>query len=46
MKIREIAESDVLRVQMGRNARRCAEERFDRGNTYRQIKQLIETNGE
>lgn len=30
-----------LRKEMGKNARRCAEERFDRANTYKELIELI-----
>lgn len=32
-----------LRLQMGKNARRCAEERFDRENTYKLLEEQILT---
>lgn len=36
-----LLESETLRKEMGRNARRCAEERFDRKNSYGVILDLI-----
>ena len=33
-----------LRIEMGKNARRCAKERFDRANSYRTIISVIEDN--
>ena len=36
-KIRILANDGALREEMGRNARRCAEEKFDRKNTYGKI---------
>ena len=30
-----------LREEMGRNARRCAEEKFDRAKTYRKLADVI-----
>jgi glycosyltransferase involved in cell wall biosynthesis len=41
-KLTELLESEAKRVAMGQNARRCAEERFDRAGTYRHIVQMIE----
>lgn len=41
-KIRQLIDNEQLRIQMGRNARRCAEEKFDRKNTYKKIVDLID----
>lgn len=40
-KLNILANNEVIRVSMGKNARRCAEERFDRETTYEQIVKLI-----
>ena len=40
-RIELLANNENLRKQMGRNARRCAEEYFDRSNTYRKIVRLV-----
>lgn len=37
-----LADDDELRKQMGENARRCAEELFDRGKTYRKLANMID----
>lgn len=37
----KIIYNEQLRKQTGENARRCAEERFDRSNTYQEIVELI-----
>ena len=39
-KIQVLIENKVLRQEMGKNARQCAEEKFDRKNSY---KELLET---
>lgn len=39
--MRVLVENPQLRYQMGKNARQCAEERFDRKNSYRALIQLI-----
>lgn len=41
-KIIKLSADDKLRKEMGANARRCAEEKFDRGNTYLKLIRLIE----
>ena len=33
-KIKILVDDEKLRNEMGRNARRCAEEKFDRASTY------------
>ncbi len=43
-KIQILVNDEELRLQMGRNARKCAEERFDRAATYEQIKTKVLTN--
>lgn len=40
-KLAFLLERPEERLRMGKNARRCAEERFDRGKTYREILDLI-----
>ena len=40
-KFRILIQNHHLREQMGKNARKCAEERFDRNKTYNQIKNMI-----
>lgn len=40
-KIKYLIEHDELREKMGSNARRCAEERFDRGRTYADLVSAI-----
>jgi len=40
-KIKRLVDDDQLRKQMGCNARRCAEEKFDRKNTYRILEQEV-----
>lgn len=41
-KLLRLLEDPALRMEMGRNARRCAEERFDRARSYQALVQLIE----
>lgn len=41
-KLKLLMSDKDLRVQMGRNARRCAEERFDRKNSYVKILECIQ----
>lgn len=36
-RIKQLVDDKALRLEMGQNARRCAEERFDRARTYREI---------
>ena len=40
-KLNILIENEELRLEMGRNARRCAEERFDRNHTYKELVDLI-----
>ena len=40
-KIRTLADNEELRVRMGRNARKCAEERFDRAVAYKLLENVI-----
>lgn len=40
-KIKKLADNEELRKQMGNNARKCAEERFDRKRTYTKIQKLL-----
>lgn len=40
-KIRQLVSDKNLRKQMGKNARRCAEEKFDRFVSYKKLTQLI-----
>ena len=40
--VRPEREDPALREEMGRNARRCAEEKFDRAKTYRKLEAAIE----
>lgn len=40
-KLKQLAENEEVRLQMGRNARRCAEERFDRAATYKVLEDQI-----
>ena len=40
-KLEYLADNPGLREEMGRNARRCAEERFDRAKTYRKLAEVI-----
>ena len=40
-KIKILIDDEALRNQMGRNARKCAIERFDRGNTYPRLEQQV-----
>lgn len=42
-KLGRLADDPALREEMGRNARRCAEERFDRAKTYRKLEAVIES---
>lgn len=42
-KLQHILQDINLRETMGRNARICAEEKFDRGKTYREIVNVIES---
>ncbi len=45
-KIRLLADDEALRKEMGRNARRCAEERFDRKKSYLKLKKVLLAAGE
>ncbi len=40
-KLEELLNNPALREEMGRNARRCAEEKFDRRKTYRELETVI-----
>lgn len=40
-KLAQLLQDKELRAEMGKNARRCAEERFDRANSYKEIVDLI-----
>ncbi|MBO5415101.1 MAG: glycosyltransferase family 4 protein [Clostridia bacterium] len=40
-KIRILTEDEALRRRMGENSRRCAEEKFDRRNTYKELVEVI-----
>ena len=40
-KIRKLITDKELRIQMGKNARHCAEEKFDRSFSYKRLIQLI-----
>lgn len=40
-KLEQLILKKQLRIEMGKNARRCAEERFDRKNSYKRIIELI-----
>ena len=40
-KIEQLISDEAMRIEMGNNARRCAEERFDRKNSYKEIIDLI-----
>ena len=41
-KLKKLMNNAALRKEMGQNARRCAEERFDRRTTYQNILNIIE----
>ena len=41
-KLSRLLEDPALRAKMGRNARRCAEEKFDRAKTYQALVEAIE----
>ena len=40
-KIMFLVENKDIREEMGRNARRCAEEVFDRGKTYMRLRRAV-----
>ena len=40
-KLQRLIEDEQLRMKMGRNARRCAEEKFDRAYSYKELISLI-----
>ena len=40
-KLAVMIQDQNLRLEMGKNARRCAEERFDRKNSYKEIIDVI-----
>ena len=42
-KLERLMNDPALREEMGRNARRCAEEKFDRAKTYRKLEAVIES---
>ena len=44
-KLRLLVDDQSLRLEMGKNARKCAEERFDRGAAYKLLEIQILTNG-
>lgn len=43
-KLEMLIHDKKFRIEMGKNARRCAEERFDRANSYKTIISVIEDN--
>jgi glycosyltransferase involved in cell wall biosynthesis len=43
-KLERLVLDEQLRFEMGRNARKCAEEKFDRKISYKKIIELIESN--
>lgn len=43
-KLEKLIRDEALRLEMGRNARRCAEEKFDRKNTYKALLKVVENN--
>lgn len=43
-KLKMLVVNEKLRLQMGENARRCAEERFDRANSYKVLEQQVLVN--
>lgn len=45
IRIKELVDDYKLRVQMGENARRCAEEKFDRNKTYKIIEDILLAKG-
>lgn len=40
--IERLVKDEALRLEMGKNARKCAEEKFDRAQTYRELVRLIQ----
>lgn len=40
-KLKILMNDSNLRIKMGKNARKCAEERFDRKNTYQELAKII-----
>lgn len=40
-KLKTLIENEQLRIEMGKGARKCAEERFDRRNTYKALTSAI-----
>ena len=44
-KLKRLVDNETLRVEMGHNARRCAEERFDRAAAYKALEDQILING-
>lgn len=46
-KIEQLISNETMRIEMGKNAHRCAEEKFDRKNSYKKIIDVIlEGNGD
>ena len=45
-KLKVLVEDKKLRLKMGKNARRCAEEKFDRNRTYFLLKNAILQSGD
>ena len=41
-KIKILIEDESLRLEMGRNARQCAEEKFDRATTYKELRTKLQ----
>ena len=39
--IHRLMQDETLRVQMGKNARKCAEEKFDRAKTYQNLVEVV-----
>ena len=40
-KLKILIEDKNKAIEMGKNARKCAEEKFDRNNTYQDLKKII-----
>lgn len=45
-KMLELIEDEQMREEMGQNARKCAEDKFDRKNSYKQIYKIIMGEGQ
>ena len=43
-KIKILIEDEPLRLEMGRNARMCSEEKFDRATTYKELRTKLQEN--